>query len=198
MDIQKAMDNLKKHGFTVSLFQTGKEAADYVCSQLSGRTIGMGGSQTALALELPRRLSENNRVYSHSLDGETAFAGAMTAEVYISSANAISETGEIVNIDGRGNRVAGTLFGPKKVIFIAGVNKLEPDLEKAIWRARNIAAPLNARRLNKKTPCAMGKELRCYDCSSPDRICRGFVVHTNPMSGTEETEVILINEELGY
>ena len=122
----------------------------------------------------------------------------VTAPVYISSANGVAETGELVNIDGTGNRVAATLYGPEKVYFIVGLNKLAPTLEAAIWRARNIASPLNAKRLNRRTPCALSEVMKCYDCQSPERICRGMTIHMGPMKGVGETIVVLIDEELGY
>ena len=100
---------------------------------------------------------------------------AMTADVYVSSANALAESGEIINIDGRGNRVAGTLYGAERLYLVIGKNKLAPTFEDALWRARNIAAPKNAKRLGVKTPCAIRGD-HCYDCSSPERICRGLVV----------------------
>ena len=125
---------------------------------------------------LSEELSKNNEVYWHWITpGPATLESASKAEVYITSANGLSETGEIVNIDGSGNRVASTLYGHDTVYFICGINKLEPDLDAAIHRARNIASPLNARRLERKTPCATG-ELKCHDCSSPDRICKGLVV----------------------
>ena len=128
---------------------------------------------------------------------EKALTGyGQTPDVYLSSANGLSETGEIVNIDGKCNRVAATLFGPKRCIFVCGVNKLRPDLQSAIERARNIAAPLNAKRLNKKTPCAV--DGRCHNCKSPERICRAMVIHMGVPSGFESCEVVLIGEKLGY
>ena len=92
--------------------------------------------------------------------------------------------------------MAGTLFGHRKVWFVVGRNKLAPTYEEALWRARNIAAPKNAQKLHKKTPCAVRAD-RCYDCKSPDRICRGLVVLWEAISGME-MEVVLIDEELGF
>jgi L-lactate utilization protein LutB len=199
MNIEKAIENLKRHGFTVTYFETGAQAADYMAEQISGKTVGMGGSQTATELGLYEKLEANNTVYWHHVTNtRETINNAANAQVYISSANAIAETGEIVNIDGSGNRVSATMYGPEKVYIVAGVNKLAPDLASAIDRARNVAAPLNTRRLHKKTPCALGKELKCYDCNSPDRICRGLSVLYCPMSGIKETEVILINASLGF
>jgi mRNA-degrading endonuclease HigB of HigAB toxin-antitoxin module len=121
---------------------------------------------------------------------------AACADVYISSVNGIAESGEIINIDGNCNRVAAIFYGHKKVYLVAGSNKLAKDYESALYRARNVAAPKNAKRLGRKTPCAE-KADRCYDCSSPERICRGLsVLWQAPSSG--EYEVILIDENLGY
>ena len=127
---------------------------------------------------------------------DDARAMARTTDVYLSSANGIAETGEIVNIDGNGNRVAETLFGHKKVYIIVGKNKIAPDYDGALWRARNIASPKNAQRMNRKTPCAVNGD-KCYDCKSPDRICRGLtVLWKKPMCA--EYEVVLINEDMGF
>lgn len=198
MDIENLKKNLVKRGFSFSWFETGAEAADYVASQLSGTTIGIGGSRTVDSLGLYERLSENNDVAWHwKQEPNEARERAAKAEVYICSANGIAETGEIVNIDGNCNRLAATMYGKKKVFIIAGVNKVEPDFDRALWRARNIAAPLNARRFNVDTPCVKG-DLRCYDCASPARICRGLSVLWEKSNGIGELEVVLINEELGY
>ena len=102
----------------------------------------------------------------------------------------------MINIDGFGNRVASTLYGHEKVYLVIGCNKLAPTYEEALWRARNIAGPKNAQRKQMKTPCA-AKGDRCYDCKSPERICRGMVTLWGPMLGME-TEVVLVNEALGY
>ena len=120
---------------------------------------------------------------------------AVSSAVYLTSANALAETGEIINIDGAGNRIAATLFGHEKVYFVIGRNKLAPTYEEALWRARNIAAPKNAQRLGKKTPCAVTGD-RCYDCRSPERICRGLAVLWEPMTGTD-VEILLVDEDLG-
>ena len=121
----------------------------------------------------------------------------MTADVYLLSANAIAaESGELISIDGTGNRVASTLFGHEKVYFVAGRNKVSPDFDSALYRARNVVAPKNAQRLHRKTPCA-AKADRCYNCNSPERICRGLVVHYRKMNSME-MEVVLVDQDLGY
>ena len=198
VSFDETMKNLQSRGFDASFFATGKEAVDYLASELNGESIGFGGSVTLETLGLFEKLSENNRVFWHwKQDRVDALDNASNAEVYITSANAVAESGEIINIDGSGNRVSNTLFGKKKVYIIIGTNKIEENYDKALWRARNIASPLNARRLNKNTPCVKG-EMKCYDCKSPDRICRGLVVLWNKMSGTEKLEVVIIDEPLGY
>ena len=107
---------------------------------------------------------------------------------------ALAETGEMVSIDGIGNRVASMLYGHQKVYLVAGRNKLTPDYDGAVWRARNVAAPGNAARLQRKTPCAASGH--CHDCRSPERICRGMVVLWENMYFSE-MEVVLVDEELG-
>jgi hypothetical protein len=197
-NIEETINNLKSRGFDASFFATGKEAVEYLSSELQDVSIGFGGSVTLETLGLFEKLSENNRVFWHwKQDSVEATKNSCGAEVYITSANAVAETGEIINIDGSGNRVSSTLFGKRKVYIIIGSNKIEENFDKALWRARNIASPLNARRLNKNTPCAKG-ELKCYDCKSPDRICRGLVVLWGKMMSTEKLEVVIIDEPLGY
>ena len=199
MNVQRTMDSLNRKGFEVRYFETAQEAADYLCGSIRGKTVGIGGSVTIQQMGLYERLTEHNTVHWHwvknDMETRTAAAGA---QVYLASANAIAETGEIVNIDGSGNRVAATLYNHERVVYVAGVNKIAPDLESAVFRARNIAAPLNTRRLGLKTPCAVGKEMRCYNCSSADRICCGVATLLWPMRSVKVTEVVLVGESLGY
>lgn len=187
--------NLEARGFSVRTFATAAEAAAYLNETIDGTTVGFGGSQTLKEMGLYEQLSGHNQVSWHWVNGEGDRVKAAHAKVYISSANGLAETGEIINIDGSGNRVAATLYGHQKVCFVIGRNKLAPTYDEALWRARNIASPKNAQRLGKKTPCAV-KGDRCYDCKSPERICRGLVVLWGPMLGME-TEVLLVDEDLG-
>lgn len=193
-DMERVRKNLEERGFQTSCFATAKEAADYLDAQIDGATVGIGGSMTIQAMGLSERLSKHNEVIWHWEGGE--LRRAMLADVYLTSVNGLAETGEIVNIDGNCNRVAASMFGPKRVYYVVGINKIAPDFEKALWRARNVAAPKNAQRLGKKTPCAV-KADRCYDCSSPERICRGLSVLWRKPTGFEQAEVVLIEEELG-
>ena len=193
-DMERVRKNLEERGFQTSCFATAKEAADYLDAQIDGATVGIGGSLTIQAMGLSERLSKHNEVIWHWEGGE--LRRAMLADVYLTSVNGLAETGEIVNIDGNCNRVAASMFGPKRVYYVVGINKIAPDFEKALWRARNVAAPKNAQRLGKKTPCAV-KADRCYDCKSPERICRGLSVLWRKPTGFEQAEVVLIEEELG-
>ncbi len=201
MNFELVKQNLEERGYQVSCFSTAKEATEYLDAQLDGKTIGFGGSVTLEELKLYEKLSTHNQVFWHQKmpmgkTVEEIRKNADKAEIYFSSVNGIAETGEIVNIDGRCNRVASICYGHQKVYLVAGKNKIAQDYEGALWRARNIAAPLNAKRLGRKTPCAVNAD-KCYDCKSPDRICRNLSVLWEVPLGLE-MEVILIDEELGY
>ena len=196
MAFEAVQKNLEDRGFSVKVFATGREAADYLDSVLDGTSVGIGGSVSVQQLGLYDRLVSHNQMFWHWANGPEELPKAMTAEAYLTSVNGLAETGELLNIDGNGNRVASMLYGHRRVFFLVGKNKLAPTYDEALWRARNVAAPKNAQRLGKKTPCA-AKADRCYDCKSPDRICRGLAVLWQCMS-TAEMEVLLVDEELGY
>ena len=193
-DLEKLRRNLEAEGFTVSCFGTAAQAADYLDAALDGKTIGIGGSVTIRDMGLAERLSTHARVYWHW--NEATLEQAAAAQVYLTSVNGLAETGELINIDGTGNRVASGLYGHEKVYFVVGRNKVAPDYDAALWRARNIAAPKNAQRLQVDTPCA-AKGDRCYDCKSPGRICRALVVYWEKPKSMD-MEVVLIDEDLGY
>lgn len=188
--------NLRERGFSVSSFPNKQAASDYLNAAIDGKSVAFGGSVTLDEMGLFDSLGAHNTVFWHWKQGASARRRAMDTDIYLTSVNGLAESGEIVNIDGTGNRTASTLYGHKKAYLIVGRNKLVPTCEKAIWRAKNIAAPKNAQRLKIKTPCAV-KGDRCYDCKSPDRICRGLVILWGPTTGTE-TEVVLVDEDLGY
>lgn len=197
----KVAENLKKLGYQVSVFDTKEQAADYLCGEIKDTTVGFGGSITLRDMGLYDRLQETNKVAWHMYPAEGQNKDelrmlARNTDVYLTSANGLAETGEIINIDGAGNRVSESIFGHKKVYFVIGKNKLAEDYDKALWRARNIAGPKNAQRLNRKTPCA-AKGDRCYNCSSPDRICKVLSVFWGAPMGAD-CEVVLIKEDLGY
>ena len=144
---------------------------------------------------LDQRLEKHNQVIWHWKGG--SLQQAAVAQAYLTSVNALAETGELINIDGSGNRVASMVFGHEEVYYIVGRNKLAPDYDAALWRARNVASPKNARRLGKDTPCA-AKADRCYDCKSPQRICRALSVLWAAPVAIPYSEVLLVDEPLGY
>ncbi len=200
MNSKKLIRSLESNGYSVTYFERKASAVDYLNNEIDQKTVGFGDSGTLVEMKLFEILGEHNSVVDpqHCGENESFLEVAkkcLATEVFLTSVNAVSETGELVNIDGTGNRIAGSLFGHKKVYFVIGVNKLTATLEDAIWRAKNIAAPLNARRLGIRTPCAH-KGNRCYDCSSPERICNGLMIYYKKMSNIE-VEVILVDEALG-
>lgn len=200
-DFELIQKNLTELGYRVSCFETVGEAVQYMDAQIDNQTVGFGGSMTLEQMGLYETLSKHNKVFWHQRipEGKTSKqmrVEANGASVYISSVNGLAETGEIINIDGNCNRVASIFYGHEKVYLVAGENKIAKDYDSALFRARNIAAPLNAKRLGAKTPCVL-KADRCYNCKSPERICRGLsVLWEKPMTG--DFEVILIHENLGY
>lgn len=195
MDFTLIKKNLERNQFAVSCFETVAEANDYLAETIKGETVGFGGSVSLQEMGLYERLEKSNTMLWHWVDPKFRDR-QFECGTYLTSVNGAAETGELVNIDGTGNRVACTLFGPKKVYFIVGSNKICPDLPSAMERAQKVAGPLNAKRINVNTPCV--KSGRCHDCDSPARICRALVVHLRPMFGAEHTEVVLVNEKLGY
>lgn len=195
IDYEKLTKTLEALGYRVSHFATAQQAAAYLDSQIDQTSVAFGGSVTLKDMDLYPLLSKHNQVIWHWEGGSQM--DAINTQVYITSVNGLAETGELINIDGTGNRVASTLYGHKRVYFVVGSNKIAPDYDAALWRARNIASPKNAQRLGMKTPCA-AKGDRCYNCQSPDRICRALVVLWEKPKGTEEMEIVLVDEPLGY
>lgn len=200
MDFTNLKKNLEKNGFKVSCFEAKEEASAYVNSIVDGKTVGFGGSITTDQMGLKDSLAEHNTIVSHWRipEGKTrkeVLAESMLTDVYIASANGVAETGEIINIDGTGNRIASLIFGHDKVIYVIGKNKIAPTYDEALWRARNIAAPVNAKRLKRNTPCAV--DGKCHDCCSPERICGTLTVTWKKGLG-QDVEIVLINEDLGY
>lgn len=201
MELQKTLDALESKGYEVSCFETAEHAAEYLNRKVDGKTVGFGDSVTLSAMKLYELLSAHNRVVDpkHCAPGTDFWSTAklcLTTDVFFTSVNALAETGEMVNIDGTGNRIAGSLFGHEKVYFVVGTNKIVPTLDDAVWRARNVAAPQNAARHGFRTPCAVRQD-QCYDCKSPDRICCGQMIYYQKMRFIE-MEVVLIQAPLGF
>jgi L-lactate utilization protein LutB len=200
--IGKTMESLRRNGFKAAYFETAVEAKKAL-TDLVGETetAAMGGSMTVTDLGLKGALAEKGvKLWDH-MDGKDArerteiLTEASKTDVYFSSVNALTTGGVLLNIDGSGNRVSGTLFGHKRVYFVAGVNKIVGDVQEGLVRMKTVAAPLNAKRLNKNTPCA--RTGKCGDCNSPDRICRATVILERAPIGADHT-VFLIGESMGY
>ena len=201
MELSRLEERLMRLGYAVKVFENKEQATEYLAESLQGKTVGIGGSVTVAQMNLYEKLKEHNTVFWHlkleeGADVMEVRKNASRAEIYISSVNALSKNGEIVNIDNTGNRVAACTFGCEKVYFVVGQNKIAPDLESAIYRARNVASPLNAKRLARKTPCAVRGD-KCYDCNSEERICRNLSVFWKKPTGCQY-EILLIRETLGY
>lgn len=169
---------------------------------VEGSTIGLGGSMTLFETKTLDFIREGNYdLLDRYAEGLTAddikriYRESFFADTYLMSTNAITEAGELYNVDGRGNRVAALIYGPDQVIVIAGVNKIVDDLDEAIRRNESIAAPANTKRLGLNNPC---KEVGyCVDCNSDTRICNNYTVIKNSLE-KDRIHVILLNEDFGY
>jgi L-lactate utilization protein LutB len=199
MDKDKLFRQLKRKKIDLYWFETKEEAADFISSLLSEKKIVFGGSMTLKQCGMYEKLSENNEVFWHwhNNDIEARRKAELEADVYMASLNGISETGELISIDGSCNRLSNSMYGNDTVIFVAGVNKVFPTTDEAIHHARNVAAPMNARRVGVKTPCAAG-EMRCHDCSSEARICSVMSIIWQKPIPMKKMMLVLINENLGY
>lgn len=176
-----------------------KEALDLALSLIpEGSTVTMGGGMSVHEIGLPEALAAGTYHFidrDKMEDKRQAMLAAYDADVFLSSVNAITRDGIMVNIDGNANRVSAIAQGPKKVLFIVGMNKVCGDLDGAMKRARNIAAPINAQRFHLNTPCA--KTGACFDCKSPDTICCQFLI-TRYSLHKGRIQVILVNDDLGF
>ena len=201
----KMLEALEKRQFNAHFIDTPALAAESIIEMVSPEdTIGIGGSLTLREhLGIVRALRDNdNMVYDHweaeedpvrRLELKRTHRGV---DVFLSGINAITSDGILVNLDGGGNRVASLCSGPRRVIAVAGTNKIVESLDLAIHRTRNHAAILNATRLKRKTPCV--ETGLCNDCTSPERICAALVIHFKKPSDINHFTVILVNEEMGY
>ena len=163
-----------------------------------GSSVTMGGAMSAHEIGLVDALKEGRYNFidrDKAEDKRAAMLAAYDADVFLSSVNAMTDDGILVNIDGNANRVSAICQGPKKVLFIVGMNKVCGDLDGAMKRARNVAAPTNAQRFGLSTPCA--KTGKCMDCKSPDTICCQFLI-TRFSRHAGRIHVILVNDSLGF
>ncbi|MBR4930355.1 MAG: lactate utilization protein [Bacteroidaceae bacterium] len=194
--------NLQRRHIEGFYCPSGEEAVKKVSELIAdGSSVTWGGTMTVRDLGIPEHLKGRgtleiiDRDLAETLEERQAmYLRAFSADVYLSSANAISEDGVIVNIDGAGNRVAAITWGPKKVIFVIGLNKVTQTVEAALSRARGTASPINSARFDIKTPCKADGV--CHNCNSPECICN--YVHFLRNSPKGRHTVILVGENLGY
>jgi len=191
---------LRALGYDAVFVPTREKALKEILDRVpAGATVGAGGSLTLGQIGALEALRERgHEVLTSSPDASREQKTALrkkglTADVFLTGVNAVTADGEIVNLDGTGNRVAATCFGPGRVIYVLGINKLTGDLEEALSRVRNFAAPANAMRLGLDTPCA--DTGFCHDCDSEHRICNRLVIHLR--AGRGEHSVIVVGETLG-
>ena len=184
----KAVDGLKKRGFEAVFVKTPEEAAAIIMKEAeSAKSVGWGGSESVKALGVREMLAEAGKeIRDHEL----------VMDLFLLSANALTADGRIVNIDGRGNRVAASIAVPKRVVYVIGRNKIvEGGVDDAIARIKRCACPPNCRRLGKKTPCALTGV--CADCDSPDRICKVTAIFDRKPTGISALAIV-VDADLGY
>lgn len=195
----KVMKGLESRNMTAYYAKDKEEAKNTALSLIKeGASVTMGGAMSAHEIGLVEALKEGNYNFIDRdayADKRAAMLMAYDADVFLSSANAITEDGVLINIDGNSNRVSAIAQGPKMVLFIVGMNKVCPDVDAAMKRARNVAAPINAQRFGLSTPCA--KTGSCMDCKSPDTICCQFLM-TRYSRHAGRIHVILVNDSLGF
>jgi L-lactate utilization protein LutB len=198
---------LEANNFEAHLAENSLEAGRILLEEIipksGAKTVSWGGSMTFVYSGLYDKVRqlpflEALDTYRKGMPPEEMIElrrRSLLVDLFITGTNALTETGKLVNLDMTGNRVAAIVFGPKSVVILVGRNKIVPDIEEATFRVKNYAAPVNAMRLDKKTPCA--ETSFCHDCKSPDRICNSWtIVEKSYPKG--RIKVILINEDLGF
>lgn len=200
---KRVIESLGRNGFDAVYFSTKEEAVKEVLKYIKpGTTVGVGGSATISGLDIPQKAEEiGAKVFSHHKPGLTAEEKMsirrqqLISDVFLCSSNAITLDGHLVNVDRTGNRVAAMTFGPKKILIVAGINKVCYDEEAAYERIKMIASPVNNKRLNIPNPCV--KTGICEDCQGSSRLCRIYSVFKKRPAESDIT-VILVGENLGY
>ncbi len=196
---KKIISGLESRNMSGYYAKTKEEALKLALELIpKGSSIAMGGAMSAHEIGLVDALKTSDYNFidrDAAADKRAAMLAAYDADIFLSSANAMTEDGVLINIDGNSNRVSAICQGPKKVVFIVGMNKVCPDVDSALKRARNVAAPINAQRFGLSTPCA--KTGSCMDCKSPDTICCQFLM-TRYSRHEGRIHVILVNDSLGF
>lgn len=196
---QKVMKGLESRNMKAYYAENAEEAVKKALELIpEGSSVTMGGARSAHEIGLVEAVKKGNYDFidrDKAEDKRAAMLAAYDADFFLSSANAITEDGVLINIDGNSNRVSAIAQGPKHVLFIIGMNKVCDDVDGAMKRARNVAAPINAQRFGLSTPCA--KTGSCMNCKSPDTICCQFLI-TRFSRHPGRISVILVNENLGF
>ncbi len=205
--LQKVKNNLEKNNFEAHIAQTLDEARDLVIKkmveELQPKSISFGGSMTVVECGIYDSIKKiKNLEVIDTYDTTVSSSEKMDrrrrsllVDLYITGTNALVENGVLVNLDGMGNRVAAITFGPKNVVIVVGRNKIVSDMEEAMIRVKEFAAPVNAIRLKRKTPCT--KTAECENCSSPERICNMWsIIEKSAPKG--RIKIILINQDIGF
>ena len=196
---QKVIQGLASRNMTGHWAASKDEALALALSLIpEGSSVTMGGCMSAHEIGLVDALKKGNYKFIDRdafADKRAAMLAAYDADVFLASANAITEDGVIVNVDGNSNRVSAIAQGPRKVVFVVGMNKVRPDLNSALDRARHVAAPINAQRFGLSTPCA--KTGACADCKSPDTICCQILI-TRFSHHAGRIDVVLVGDSLGF
>lgn len=194
--------NLAKRNMEGFYFETAKECSEAILGQMpEGSIIGWGGSQSVVESGLMNAISSKNYTLIDRTKATTPeesrqlYARTVLSDYYLMSSNAITLDGELINIDGNGNRVACLIQGPSHVILVVGMNKVVTDVKSGVARVRNMASPANAIRLNRSLPCATTGT--CHDCLSPECFCNQIVV-TRRSGHAGRIKVFLVGESLGY
>ena len=205
--LEQVKKNLESNNFEVFIADTAEDAKnialDKIIPELAPKSVSWGGSMTYVATGLFHALKDaQDMEVLNTFDKSLPFEAQMDlrrqsllVDLFITGTNAITETGQLVNLDMIGNRIGAITFGPKNVIIFVGRNKISCDLDDAMYRIKNYAAPVNTINLDKKTPCR--ETGFCQDCKSPDRICNTWCI-TDKCFPPKRVKVVLINEDLGF
>jgi L-lactate utilization protein LutB len=202
-EVKKALEDNNFEVFVAdNAADAGKIVQEEILPKTGAKTVSWGGSMTFIATGLYNSIKDNPDMeildtFNKSLSGEEKIElrrRSLLVDLFITGTNAITEMGQLVNLDMIGNRIGGITFGPKHVVILVGRNKIVSDLEDAMYRIKNYVAPINSMRLDMKTPCV--KTSRCEECKSPDRICNTWTI-TEKSFPKGRVKVVLINEDLG-
>lgn len=212
MDIKKTMANLEKNNMKPYFVETKEDVIPLIKTLIAdGESISHGGSETLKEIGAIEMIKTGNYDYidRSGLEGEElrqSYIRAFGCDTYLTSVNAVTENGELYNVDGNSNRVACIVYGPRQVIAVVGINKIVKDINAAVERVKTTAAPPNTKRLNCQTPCAVTGEcislnkenpMICDGCESPQRICCNYVISAKQRH-KDRIKVIIVNESLGY